>query len=261
MIDMGELEADWFDWTLKGGAKPRLLQKRVAYYVTGADVWKYADSLSELGRHPTKYYLSSPGRGAETAAHAGLLATAQPSATPADQWTYDPLDTRPGERPVDKELDFSPEADGAGLVYQTAPFDRVTEISGFPKLTLWLKLDVPDTDIWVTLYEVTAAGKALNLDDVPLRLRYRESRVQPTLITPGQATKVEFDRFRFMSRAVARGSRIRLVIQSPNSIRVQKNYNSGGDVALETAKDAKTAHIQLLHEGNTWSVLELPVAK
>ena len=64
-----------------------------------------------------------------------------------------------------------------------------------------------------------------------------------------------------MSRRIAAGSRLRLVVESPNSIQLQKNYNSGGDVARETAKDAHTAHVRLYHEAGRWSTLELPVVR
>ena len=46
-----------------------------------------------------------------------------------------------------------------------------------------------------------------------------------------------------------------------NSIAAEKNYNSGGVVAKETGKDAKTAHIELLHDAEHSSMLELPVVK
>lgn len=58
-----------------------------------------------------------------------------------------------------------------------------------------------------------------------------------------------------------KGSRLRLVVSSPNSMFAEKNYNSGGVVAEETAKAASTAHIQLLHDPAHASVLQLPLAK
>jgi predicted acyl esterase len=63
-----------------------------------------------------------------------------------------------------------------------------------------------------------------------------------------------------MSRRVAAGSRIRLLIMSPNTIQLERNYHSGGDVARETARDAKVAHLELLHDRDHRSVLSLPVA-
>ena len=42
---------------------------------------------------------------------------------------------------------------------------------------------------------------------------------------------------------------------------MEKNYNSGGVVAAETAKDARTAHITLYHDAKHSSFLEVPVVK
>jgi putative CocE/NonD family hydrolase len=270
VFDMGELEADWYDWVLKDGPQPKLLPKRVVYYVTGLERWKYADDLDQIGREPVRYYLTSAGRGASELFRSGQLTTGQPAPTAADEWTYDPMDTRPGERelnapdggdtPTYVDQTSALNLNGAGLVYHTQPFERETEISGFPKLTLWVTMDVPDTDLKVELYEITAEGKSILLDDALLRTRYRESRRDPKLATPGQPTRIEFTRLRFMSRQLAKGSRVRLLVYSPNSIFLEKNYNSGGEVARETAKDARVAHLKLLHEPEHWSLLELPIA-
>jgi hypothetical protein len=54
---------------------------------------------------------------------------------------------------------------------------------------------------------------------------------------------------------------LRLIVHCPNSPGAEKNYNSGGVVALETAKDAKTAHVALIHDAEHQSTLELPVVK
>jgi putative CocE/NonD family hydrolase len=265
IVAMEELEADWFDWTMGNGPRPKQLPRRVAYYVTGAEEWKYADNLEEIGRNPTKYYLSSGGNGARSVFESGSLGTMEPRPSAPDEWTYDPLDTKPGlMEPADADYTSQFDAmnlNGGGLVYHTQPFAQATEISGFPMLSLWLTLDVPDSDIQVGIFEITPDGKSILLDDAMLRLRYRDSRSEPRLLTPGQPTQVNLDRFRFMSRRVGAGSRIRLVISSINSIQWEKNYNSGGVVAKESAKDARTARIKLLHEPGHWSSLELPVVR
>lgn len=265
IVAMEELEADWFDWTMKGGPPPRQLPRRVAYYVTGAEEWKYADDLEEVGRNPTRYYLTSAGNGARDLFASGSLSVTEPRPSPPDEWTYDPLDTRPGLiEPASPDYASQFEAmnlDGRGLVYHTPAFERDTEISGFPGLSLWLTLDVPDSDVQVRLYEITREGSSILLSEDILRLRYREGRDRPKLLIPGQPTRVDFSRFRFMSRQVATGSRIRLVISSPNTIQLEKNYNSGGVVARETARDARTARVKLLHEPGRWSTLTLPIVK
>src|SRR6185436_109036 len=33
LVDLPQLHLDWYAWTMQNGAKPKFLQKRVAYYV------------------------------------------------------------------------------------------------------------------------------------------------------------------------------------------------------------------------------------
>jgi uncharacterized protein len=58
-----------------------------------------------------------------------------------------------------------------------------------------------------------------------------------------------------------KGSRLRLAVYSPNSIFWQKNYNSGGVVAEETAKDARTAHVKIYHDAEHASAIQLPLGE
>ena len=124
-----------------------------------------------------------------------------------------------------------------------------------------MAMDVPDTDFYVALYEIQPDGTSIQLTTDQMRARYRESLREAKLVKPGEINRYEFDKFLFFSRRVTKGSRLRLVLASGNSIYVQKNYNSGGDVARETAKDARTAHITVYHDAEHPSSLTLPVVK
>jgi predicted acyl esterase len=90
-------------------------------------------------------------------------------------------------------------------------------------------------------------------------LRYRESLRQEKLVKPGEIVKCDFNPGLFVARRLMKGSRLRLVVSSPNSIAWQKNYNSGGVVADETAKDAHTAHVQVYHDAAHASAIQLPL--
>ena len=68
-----------------------------------------------------------------------------------------------------------------------------------------------------------------------------------------------FDGFYFFARTLEKGSRLRLVVGCLDSPALQKNYNSGGVVAEETAEDARTATVKLYHDAEHPSVLEIPV--
>jgi hypothetical protein len=125
---------------------------------------------------------------------------------------------------------------------------------------VWIALDVPDTDFQVALSEIMPDGARLLLAQDLLRARYRESLRQEKPVVPGEINRYEFGGFTFFSRRIAKGSRLRLVINCPNSIYVQKNYNRGGVVAEESGQDARTAHVTLYHDEGHPSFLELPIA-
>ena len=61
VIDLNDLHRQWYDWTMKNGAKPELLKDQVAYYLlapgnTGANgEWKYADSFETLTANPRDF--------------------------------------------------------------------------------------------------------------------------------------------------------------------------------------------------------------
>jgi uncharacterized protein len=263
-LDLNELHSQWYAWTMKAGAKPEFLKKRVAYYVMGAEQWKYADSLESIANKTLTLYLSSNG-GAGDVFHSGTLRVEKSGSGGADSWTYDPLDTRPGDAEPAENPAYLTSQSGIinifdeGLVYHSEAFQAPTEVSGFPKLTLWLTMDVPDTDLAVTLYEILADGSSIQLSNATMRARYRESPRRETLVPAGKAEKYVFDNLNFFSRQVAKGSRLRLVVASINTPSAEKNYNSGGVVSRETGKDARTAHIQLLHDAEHPSALVLPV--
>ena len=264
VLDMNDLHRQWYDWTMKSGAKPEFLKKHVAYYVTGADIWKYADSLDTLATSKRTLFLASNGF-ASDAFHSGTLAQASPQTSDTDKFTYDPLDTRPGD--VDVQVGgYVNQSDalnlfGEGVVYHSDPFSEPTEISGFVKFSVWLSMDVPDTDLAVGLYELLPDGRSVSLTSDLMRARYRESIREAKLVKPGEIQRFNFTGFTFFSRKIAKGSRLRLVFSAINSADIEKNYNSGGVVENETARDAKTAHITVYHDAAHPSSLELPIVK
>jgi len=265
MLDMNKLHQDWYDWTMKDGPKPEFLKKQVAYYVIGAEEWKYADSLEEITGETRRLYLDSTGSAGD-AFHSGSMSTALPANPAPDAYVYDPLDLRPGELEREEIKNWATDQRyalnlfGNGLVYHSEPFLENTEITGYVKLTAWMAIDVPDTDFQASLYEILADGSSIQLTQDLLRARYRESLREAKLVTAGKVECYSFDGFTYFSRRIAKGSRLRLVIVSPNSIYIEKNYNSGGAIEDETAEDARTAHITLYHDTEHPSCLELPIA-
>ncbi|MFL6542441.1 MAG: CocE/NonD family hydrolase [Chthoniobacterales bacterium] len=274
VIDMNDLHRQWYDWTLKGGKQPDFLKKRVAYYVLAPGnsavngEWRYADTLEATFAGSRTFYFDSQNGDANAGFRSGALTETAPKQG-ADQYTYDPLDDRRGEiegtedRSKTELLDqrYALSIAGDGLVYHTAAFENETALIGCPEATLWLSVDVPDTDVTLDLYEIQSDGTSITLWSDVRRLRYRDSVREEKLIKPGEVVKCNFAPGLFVGRRIGKGSRLRLVVSSPNSPGFQKNYNSGGVVANETAKDAHTAHIRVLHDAEHGSALKLPLAK
>jgi putative CocE/NonD family hydrolase len=94
LLDLNQLHKEWYDWTMKGGERPAFLKQRVAYYVTGAEEWRYADSLESIPSKPQKFYLTSPDSPAHDVFRAGVLSRTKPSTAAPAKYVYDPLDLR-----------------------------------------------------------------------------------------------------------------------------------------------------------------------
>lgn len=272
VLDLNALHKEWYDWTMKDGPRPKFLEKKVAYYVTGPDEqWKRADSLESIGAERRTFYLGSDGGRAGDVFHSGHLADAKPAgAGEPDRFVYDPLDTRPGLAELDTQNDAKGylvsqlsalNLFGEGVIYHSEPFAEATEVSGQVKLSLWMALDVPDTDFVAELYEIQPDGGSVMLTRDYLRARYRNSLEKESLVPLNEPVRYDFTGFTWFSRRVAKGSRLRLVVSSVSSAGVQKNYNSGGVVSEETAKDARTAHVTLYHDAEHPSALEIPVVR
>ena len=276
-LDMNDLHRQWYDFTMKGGPRPAMLPRQVAYYVTGAEEWRHTDDLETVADGRLTLYLDSSGEAGDVF-HSGLLTPEAPAASPPDRYTYDPCDRRFADLelgiaakgpPYGPHMESDPDwlmgqtthlnLFGAGLVYHSAPLREELEVVGWPELTLWLELDVPDTDIRVLLAEVLPDGRVLRLSEDILRARYREGLHEERLVAPGAMLPYRFPGLTWVGRRLGRGSRLRLIVRAPGSIYLIQNRNTGGLVEQERLADARVAHVALHHDAAHPSRLELPV--
>jgi putative CocE/NonD family hydrolase len=269
LLDLNRLHKEWCDWTMKRGTKPSFLLKRVAYFVTGADEWRFADSLEAIPTKPQQLYLTTPDNTGHDVFHSGKLSRSRPDKARPAGYAYNPLDLREITGPFDLEdteiknyltdQRLALELSGNGLVYHSEPLAEATEITGYLKFIAWLALDVPDIDFAVNVFEIKRDGTSIALTEDRMRARYRESLRKEVLIKSGEINRYEFQSFLWFSRRLEKGSRLRLVFYSPNSRYWEKNYNSGGEVAAESGKDARTAHVTLYQDAQHPSYLEIPM--
>jgi len=93
-----------------------------------------------------------------------------------------------------------------------------------------------------------------------MRARYRNGGRSAQPVAKGKPERYDFGAFTFVARRIQQGSRLRLVIAPMNSLYSEKNYNSGGVVAEETGKDARSVNVTLYHDAQHPSALLVPIA-
>jgi uncharacterized protein len=273
IVDLNDLHRQWYDWTMKTGSKPAFLKNQVAYYLlapgnSGANgEWKFADNFETVTANPKTFYFDSKNGDANGVFRSGLLNEKQPN-TGTDTFVYDPMDLQRGEHvegtdPKEKtaaiDQTFALSIGKDGLVYHTDPLPNETPLVGCPAVNLWLSIDTPDVDLECDLYEIQPDGTSIALWSDLRRLRYRESLCEAKLVKPGEIVRCDFNPGLFVARRLMKGSRLRLVVTAVNSILWQKNYCSGGIVAEETAKDAHTCNVQVYHDAEHPSAIQLPL--
>jgi len=270
LLDLQKLHREWYAWTLQEAPKPEFLHKPVAYYVMGAERWRYAESLEGITARYESLFLDSAGS-AHDLFQAGSLG-AHPGSGSPDVYTYDPGEIDGPE--VLAETQVSSESlveqrvhnalRGRQLVYHSAPFTQDTEVSGCFELHAWIAIDCQDTDLYVSVYEITAQGSAIRLSTDVMRARYREGLATPKLIETREPLLYEFQRFTFVSRLIRRGHRLRLILapigRPVHASFTQRNFNRGGIVAEESRDDARPVTVRLYHDATWPSALRVPIA-
>ncbi len=265
LVDLPQLHLDWYRYAMEAGPRPKFLRKPVAYYVSGAEHWRYADTLEAITAESRPYFLDSSGDGARQLYAAGSLAPGHAGRGAPDRYRYDPRDLSlakiESESNLDSALDQTVRlANTAQVVYVSAPFEQDQELSGFFRVEAWISIDQPDTDFVVTVAEVDPNGTVTPLSSDIMRARYRESLRFQKLVATKDPLRYDFNRFTFASRLVRKGSRLAVVLSAANSLEYQRNFNSGGVVADETMENSHPVTVQIFHDAKRRSALYVPVA-
>lgn len=264
LVDLPQLHLDWYRYAMEGGPRPEFLKSAVAYYVSGAEKWRYADSLGAVTGQAVPFYLDSTGDAARDLYSAGTLGRDRVGRGKADHYVYDPGELSLARLESETNLESLRNlevfhANPSKVVYVSAPFGADTEITGFFRLDAYIGIDQPDTDFTVSVLEVARDGVVTPLSTDVMRARYREGLRAGKLVTSREPLRYEFRSFTFASRLVKTGSRLVLALAAGNSILLEKNYNSGGKVADETGKDAHPVKVTLFHDTKHPSALYVPL--
>ncbi len=268
-IDLTGLQLRWFDWLLRDRDSGMESEKPVRIFVMGADKWCEADDWPLPETNYQSFYLHSSGR-ANSSAGDGELSTEVPADEPPDVFLYDPRDPVPtcggavympalqiglnagprDQRLVEQRRDV--------LCYTTPPLAQPVQVIGPVRLVLHVSSSAPDTDFTGKLVDVFPDGRAINLTDGILRVRYRESFTEPSLMRPGEVYRITVDLVATANHFRA-GHRIGLEVSSSNFPRFDRNTNTGGTIAEESETDMTPAVNRVHHTPSSPSELILPV--
>jgi putative CocE/NonD family hydrolase len=263
------LQLDWFDYWLKGtpeaGSQHAIANPPARIFVMGANRWRDEEEWPLSRARVTPFYLASRGR-ANSAGGDGRLQRGVPRSDVPDRYVYDPANPTPtaggavccnprvfpwgpmDQRAVEKRPDV--------LVYTGPALKRPVEVTGPIRAVLYVSTSQPDTDFTVKLVDVYPDGRAINLTDGILRLRYRESLEKPELARAGEVYAITIDGG-VTSNEFGKGHRIRVEISSSNFPRFDRNPNTGRPVAND--KELRRAAQTVFHDRARASHVLLPV--
>lgn len=263
--DLGDARFDyfqtmlaWFRYWLRGdGDGPKQMPK-VQAYLMGRNVWQQFETWPPPGARYVDFHLA--GRQG--------LSTEMPASGDggADSYVYDPRNPVPSVGgPVDGGLVFAAgafdqrmvERRDDVLVYTTPVLDEGVQVSGRVEVVLYVSSNARDTDFTAKLVDVYPDGRAFNVLEGILRMRFRESLTRPTLLQPGQIYEIRID-LDSTSNWFGPGHCIRLEVSSSNFPRFDRNLNTGISGSFD---DRCLVAINTVHRGRQYpSRLVLPVA-
>lgn len=234
----------WFDYWLRDTGKGLADLAPYTFFVLGENRWRSADQWPPREASMKRLMLGSGGH-ANSRRGDGTLAPALAGGAGQDSLRYDPANPvpsrggpicctgNPNDRsgPVD-QADVEEREDV--LVYTSAPLEEDQVIAGPVKAHLRVSSTARDTDFVARLVDVWPDGRAINIQEGALRVRYRDGVRTPRLMEAGVEYPIEVD-MRSIAYLVPRGHRIRLDVTSSSFPRLDRNLNTGGPIFQEVA--------------------------
>ena len=248
-----ELIFDWFDHILKGAERPPVLKDQVNIQLMGQNKWLHVADLAEISADTMTLYLSSYPASGHYALQEDMVSDSEPVKLELDM----------AERSIYANSDYYPWPivrddlkTETALVFGTKIFDEDIQFSGSLSGTFKVKTNKKDFDLALSLYELTEKGKYIHLTYHIGRASYAKSNEQRSLLIPGKFNSIEFGHTRMISKRIAKGSRLVLLVNVNKNPFSQVNYGTGKDVSKESSADGL---IPLILEFSPESKIHIPL--
>jgi len=258
-FDYDSLILKWFDHWLQGKNNEVLYRPRVQTFLMGGNRWQTFPSWPPPAAKSAKYYLHSDGR-ANSVLGNGRLSISEPSRETPDAFISNPLNPVPssgcGDAVPNVQDQTAVETRDDVLVYSTEPLKEGLAVTGEIKVVVFVSSTAPDADLSLKLVDVYPDGKAYNVSDTMLRLRYRDGFKKAVLMKPGEVYRAEPVGM-ITSNYFAPGHRLRIHIAGSNFPLYERNLQTGGRNYDET--QGRLATLNIYHDTNHSSYVEVPV--
>ncbi len=255
LIDVRELQYQWFDHVFKGSATPPLLMDRINYEVMGANEWRHAASLAAMSGDSLRFYLDP------TASREGRrLMRHKPAKEVFALQAVNFADRTDAGWMPPAELNPKALVSHDSITFVSEPLTKPTEVSGLFSGRLDFTVNKMDMDLNIMLYERLASGDYICLFNPAYEFRasYAQDRVNRHLIRAGERQVLSFKPERIVSRRLQAGSRLVMVLGINKRPDREINYGTGTDVSEESIADGK---IPLKVRWFSDSYIEIPVRR
>ncbi|WP_029114832.1 CocE/NonD family hydrolase [Mycobacterium sp. URHB0044] len=266
VLRLTNLHVKFFDRWLRGDTTALDDIAPVKIFVMGIDQWRDEQDWPLPDTQWTDYHLGSSGH-ANTSNGDGVLTIAAAPNAEHDTYLYDPRRPVPtaGGACLPMTHGFGGPVDQQAvatrddvLCYATSVFEAPVEVTGPISVTLFVSSSAVDTDFTAKLVDVFPDGRAINLCDGILRVRYRDGLDREVMMEPGTVYEVIID-MTATANVFLPGHRIRLDISSSNFPRYDRNTNTGGVIAQESENQMVPAINHIHHGPHYPSRLILPI--
>ena len=267
-LDFIDIQNRWYDHWLKGVDNGITDMPKVQYFLMGKNEWRGSDAWPLANTNYTKFYLHSGGRANSRFGDGAISETAPAREQPADKYVYDPATPVPsiGGQACCTGLDT-----GAGaydqsntemrqdvLVYTSDVLEEGLNVTGPLEVVLYVSSSAKDTDFMAKLVDVYPDGRAFNVQEGVLRMRYRDGFAKDLRMQEGEVYEARLD-LHATANYFGPGHRLRLEVSSSSFPRFDRNLNTGGNNYDES--EWVIAENSVHHSAEYPSHLLLPVIK
>jgi uncharacterized protein len=209
-----ELQIQWLDHWLKGLDNGAEREPRVIIYVKGANRWRYEDDWPITDARPVKLFLQAQNSGSITSLNDGALTSRPPASVWSASLPYTPEEGPflPAMLSATARLAIDQKADEEKvLTWTSAPLSVATEVTGYPKLSIWAESSAVDGDFVVELNDVAPDGASRQVVQANMNAPHAAIHGAAKPLTPGAITKYDLE-FYPVAYVFQPGHRMRLAV-------------------------------------------------